>query len=169
MPPLIELGRIVNRHGIRGEVRVLPHNPASPMLEHCATMMLRTAGGACESRRVLSRRRHKQFLLVQFEGVDTANAAEALIGRVVCLDGAQLPPPGPGEIYHIDLIGCRVCTDDGAPVGMVRAVFNTGSNDVCTVEGDGREYLIPLIADVIVRIDVGDRHMVIRPIPGLLD
>lgn len=166
---MIEIGRIVNRHGVRGEVRLVLHNPDSALLDQLPVLCLRAADGAIESRRVLGRRRHKRFVLLQLEGVATANDAEALIGRAVCVDRAQLPPTEPGEAYHLDIVGCAVRTESGEPVGVVREVFRTGSNDVCVVEGDRGEHLIPLIADVIVRFDVPAREIVIRPIPGLLE
>jgi 16S rRNA processing protein RimM len=47
-------------------------------------------------------------------------------------------------------------------------VIVTGSNDVCVVRDGEREYLIPLIDDVIVELSPGEK-IVVRPIPGLLD
>lgn len=168
-PPMVELGRIVNRHGVRGEVRVLPYNPDTTSLDEAPSLCLRGADGSLGSLRVVSMRRHKNFILVCFEGVDTADAAERLIGRTVCIDRDKLPPPPPGRFYHVDLVGVAVVTEEGTPVGTVREVFPTGSNDVLVVEGDGREHLIPLIADVVVDIDAEARRVVIRPLPGLLD
>jgi 16S rRNA processing protein RimM len=51
----------------------------------------------------------------------------------------------------------------------VRELIVTGSNDVCVVRGTGREYLIPLIADVIATLDTAGREIVVHPVPGLLD
>ena len=166
---MVESGRIVNRHGVRGEVRMLPHNPESTTLNAADWVVLRAGDTAGERRRVLAWRRHRRFLLLRLEGCDTANDAEALVGCAVCVSREQLPPRQANEVYHIDLIGCTVETDSGAVLGTVREVFATGSNDVCVVTGGTREYLIPLIADVIVRLDPVAGEIVIRPIPGLLD
>jgi 16S rRNA processing protein RimM len=166
---VVELGRIVNCHGIRGEVRMLPHNPDSTALDAIEWVWLRTDGGAIERRRLLGQRRHKRFVLLRLDGCATANDAEALVGRAVCVPVAELAPCQPHEVYHIQLLGCTVQTEDGTPVGTVRDVFSTGSNDVCVVTDGTREHLIPLIADVIVRLDVAAAEIVIRPLPGLLD
>lgn len=167
--PLLELGRIVNRHGIRGEVRLLPHNPDSEFAETLALVTLLRADGSRDERRVLAARRHKQFVLLQLEGVATANDAEALIGCRVAVPRAALPPTGPSEAYHVDLIGCRVETTAGQALGTVRELIVTGSNDVCVVRGGGREYLIPMVADVIASLDADARAIVVHPLPGLLD
>lgn len=165
---LVELGRIVNRHGIRGEVRVLSHNPQSAAMLEAPSIVLTRDSAAPEWRRVLEARRHKRFALLRLEGVATANDAEGLIGCGVALPRAHLPPPGVG-VYHVDLIGCAVRTTGGAVLGTVEELIVTGSNDVCVVRGAGREVLIPLIADVIVDLDTDARTIVVNPLPGLID
>jgi 16S rRNA processing protein RimM len=72
-------------------------------------------------------------------------------------------------VYHADLLGCAVVTTDGTALGTVREMLVTGSNDVCVVRDDGREVLVPLVADVIAQIDVAGRRLVVHPLPGLLD
>jgi 16S rRNA processing protein RimM len=165
---LVELGRVVKRHGIRGEVRVLSHNPESAAMTASASIVLTRDDGTREWRRVLEARRHKQFALLRLEGVATVNDAEALIGCGVAVPREQLPPPG-AAVYHIDLIGCAVRTTSGEALGTVEELIVTGSNDVCVVRGAGREVLIPLIADVIVALDPSARTIVVNPLPGLID
>jgi 16S rRNA processing protein RimM len=166
---LIELGRIVNLHGVRGEVRVLPHNPDSDLLERVRSVLLSGSDTTREEHAVLGARAHKRFVLLRLRGIDSASEAERLIGRAVCIPAADLPAAGPGEHYHHDLIGCAVRTDAGEDIGVVEEMMTTGSNDVCVVRGRGREHLIPLVADVVAEIDIGARVIVIHPIPGLLD
>jgi len=166
---LVELGRIVNTHGIRGEVRVLPHNPDSSAVLERETVLLTRPDGSAEARRVLARRRHKQFALLQLDGVTDRDAAAALVGCTVSVPRAELPPAGPEAVYHADLIGCRVCTTAGALLGTVDEMIVTGANDVCVVRGAGREYLVPLIADVIAALDLEARTITIHPLPGLLE
>src|SRR5215813_11487707 len=103
---LIELGRIVNHHGVRGEVRLLPHNPETTILDQQAAVTLRAADGTLAAHRIIGARRHKRFILLRFDGYDSANAAERLIGSSVCVPRAALPVLGAAEYYHIELIGC---------------------------------------------------------------
>jgi 16S rRNA processing protein RimM len=163
------LGQIVNRHGIRGELRLRLHNPRSTAVRHLDSVVLVRADGTSEPRRLVAVRPHKQFLLLQLDGVATADDAEALIGCRVAVPRAVLPAPEPASVYHVDLVGCDVRTTDGVVLGSVCEVLVTGSNDVCVVRGTGREYLIPLVADVIATLDTGARAIVVHPLPGLLD
>jgi 16S rRNA processing protein RimM len=166
---LIEIGRIVRRHALRGELRVRLHNPESTTLAAIDRVVLRDVTHGDETRRVLGHRRHQQGVLLLVEGCATPEAADALIGRAVCVRREQLPPAGPHEVYCTELVGCAVSTESGLVLGTVADVFPTGSNDVCRVAGNGHEYLIPLIADVVVRLDLPARQLVIRPLAGLLD
>ncbi len=165
---LIPLGRIVNVHATRGELRLLPFNPDTDTLEPGMTVVLRR-GETIETRELLDLRRHKQFLLIILQGCNSMNDAEKLVGYEVCVHEAELPPIGPNEIYHYQLIGMEVVTDSGETLGTVHEVMTPPSSDVCVVRGGGREYLIPLIAQVVLDVDVAARRMTIHPLPGLLD
>ena len=165
----IELGRIVATHGVRGELRLRLHNPASEMIGASSVLLLTSAAGDRQQRRVQGARRHKHCMLLRFDDIDTANDAEALVGCAVLVPRAALPAPESGAVYHADLIGCAVETVDGEYLGTVRELIVTGSNDVCVVCDDHREVLIPLVADVVAELDAAAGRLVVRPIPGLLD
>ena len=82
---------------------------------------------------------------------------------------ASVPALAPDEFYYHEIEGFRVETNDGRALGEVVETFATGANDVWVVRGGGRVYLIPVIADVVRSIDRKARHIVIEPLPGLLD
>jgi hypothetical protein len=83
--PVVELGRIVGRHGIRGEVRFLPHNPDSDLFA-ALTHVLLERDGCVERRRLLSVRPHKRVWLARIEGVDGLIGPEPLT-ITVCDNG----------------------------------------------------------------------------------
>jgi len=71
------------------------------------------------------------------------------------------------EYYWHDIIGLNVFSEDGRYLGTIRSIFPTGSNDVYVCQNDDEEILIPAIADVIARIDLAERRMIIRLLKGL--
>jgi 16S rRNA processing protein RimM len=166
--PLVELGPIVNIHGIRGELRLLPHNPDSDVALASADVLLLHRDGRRETRRVRAARRHKRFVLLQLAGADDATAAEALVGCRIAVPRSALPPAEADAVYHADLLGCAVVSTAGEALGTVREMLVTGSNDVCVVRDGAREVLVPMVADVIAEIDVANRRLVVRLLPGLL-
>jgi 16S rRNA processing protein RimM len=167
-PQKVVLGKIVNTHGIRGELRLLPFNPDTEAIQPGSELELRR-GSTTRRAAVRATRRHKNFILVTLEGVDTMNAAEELLGSEVEIDADLLPPPEEGEAYHFQLIGLDVVTTGGESVGVVQEVFTTAANDVCVVRRERGEVLIPYVPDIVREVDLEAGRLVIEPIPGLLD
>jgi len=73
------------------------------------------------------------------------------------------------EFFYYELLGLDVYLATGQYLGVVKEIFPTGSNDVYVVEGQGKEFLIPAIHQVIKEINIAQKRMIISPIKGLLD
>jgi len=73
------------------------------------------------------------------------------------------------EFYHRQIIGLVAITSEGREIGKVVEIMETGSNDVYVVRGQGKEYLIPAVKDVISSVDLDSGTITIIPIEGLLD
>ncbi len=103
-------------------------------------------------------------------GIGDRDSAEALRGSFVFGDPENLPELPPGEHYWYELVGCRVETRSGEPVGTVKEIWETGAHDVLVVEDrDGRRVLLPTAREFLREVDVAGRRVVIDEIPGLLD
>jgi 16S rRNA processing protein RimM len=165
---LIALGEIVNTHATHGELRVRLFNPHSTTLTRGSLVVLRR-GADQHERRIIALRPHKHLMLLTLDGCDSMAAAEALVGCEVCVREHELPPAGPDEVYHYQLLGMTVVTTAGTEIGVVTEVIPIGSSDVCVVRSDTSEHLIPLIADVVRQVDRDNKRLVIDPLPGLLD
>jgi 16S rRNA processing protein RimM len=165
---LIAIGRVGTTHGLRGELRVQLFNPDSTAIQPGAEVVLRRHDRETR-RQVRSVRPHKRLLLVIFVDCASIEDAEGLVGSDVCVAKDDLPPVGAGEIYHFELVGMAVVTTTGEDLGTVAEVLAVSSNDICVVRNGPREYLIPMIADVIKQVDRERRRLVIEPLPGLLD
>jgi 16S rRNA processing protein RimM len=100
-------------------------------------------------------------LVARLEGLDERDAAAALRGADIEVERQLLPPPGPGEVYWADLIGCEVLNASGERLGTVQSLFENAGQDVMVVAGE-RERLIPFVAPQIVRqVDVSGRRVVV--------
>jgi 16S rRNA processing protein RimM len=69
----------------------------------------------------------------------------------------RLPDAKANEFYWADLIGLRVVNTQNHEFGRVVRMVETGANDVLVVAdqtGNGRETLIPFIADAVKKIDI---------------
>ena len=172
---LIELGRVVGAHGLRGEVRVTPHATPCPTLRiglHVRLSLPDLATRTLEIvnvRTVQKARQHTPRLLLAFAGIDSRGEAESLRGATLLVDEAALPKLGAGEFYHYRLIGFAVETVTSERVGDIQEVLTTPAHDVLVVGNGSVEHLVPVVEDVVRAIDLPRRLVVIDPPPGLLD
>lgn len=141
----IEVGQIVNAHGIRGEVRVQPLGQDPAFLTRFKTLYLNSKPVQPTANHV-----HKSVVLLKLPGVDDMNAALALKGTRVSIrrDDAHL---GEGEAFDQELLGLTVKNaDTGETLGELTTVTPYPAHKVYTVQGQ-REYLIPAVPGVFIQ------------------
>jgi 16S rRNA processing protein RimM len=158
--PRIEIGRIARAHGIRGEVVIATHDPASSVLEDLEVVWI----GGVERRITEARGTHRGWL-VQLEGIATRNDAETLRGQSVEVDRAALDLDD-DDILLDDLIGCRVQLVDGTPWGEIHAV-HSGMQDLLVIHHGELEHLLPLVDEFVKTIDLAAGVVTVDPPEGL--
>jgi 16S rRNA processing protein RimM len=104
-----------------------------------------------------------------FEGINSREEAAMLRKAVIEVQEKNLPALPANKFYHCQIIGLIVVTHEGKRIGRVAEIIETGGNDVYVVKGEGKEYLIPAIKDVISCIDLSSGTIIIAPMKGLLD
>ena len=161
---MLECGKIVNTHGLRGEVKALYYTDGPAFFDTVKRVHLSSG----KSLTLSSWRQNKGAVLLKFKEISSVEEAEALVGQTMSVLRKDLPPLPEGRYYIADILGMEVVTDEGRMLGKVTDVFKTGSNDVYTVQGD-REYLIPVIDEVVISTDLAARTITIKPLKGLLD
>jgi 16S rRNA processing protein RimM len=107
-------------------------------------------------------------LLVKFDGVDSRDAAELIRGPVY-VSGDQRRSLEEGEYWPEDLVGCRVLTVAGDEVGQIADVVEGPAQDLISVDDGGRTFLVPLVKEIVVEVDVDARRVTIDPPAGLVD
>ena len=113
--------------------------------------------------RVVSSRRDKAHLIVQFDAVGDRTTAESLRGSHLTVPREDVEPPPAGSYYHYQIIDMDVATEDGSSLGQVVQILPTGSNDVYLArDGEGKETLVPALADVLLEVDLERGRMVVR-------
>ncbi len=107
-------------------------------------------------------------LIVGFEGIETPEAIGRWRGCSVEVRASELPKLGEDEYYHYQLIGLAVYGADGAYVGRLESIIETGANDVYCVQGPFGEVLVPATKDAIESIDIDAGSMRLADLDGLL-
>jgi 16S rRNA processing protein RimM len=163
------LGKVVATHGIRGQLRVVLYSGDFSSVAGLESVMLKRQDGALDAFPVATVARHGKKVLLALRGFDSINQVLDFVGRELCVRRDQLPELPEGEYYWCDLLGLRVVTDRGEPLGTLTDIIATGSNDVYVVQSDEREYLIPALEEVVREVDLDDGIMKVSPPEGLFD
>lgn len=171
MEKWFNVGKIVNTHGIKGEVRVISRTDFAEERYSVGSRLYLFKENKKEPIELIvqSHRTHKNFDLLTFEGYDSLNDVEKMKGAILKVNEAQLGQLDENEFYFHQIIGCLVFTTKGEEVGKVREILTPGANDVWVVKGrDGRDILIPYIEPVVRKVDVKEGIILIEPMEGLL-
>jgi 16S rRNA processing protein RimM len=166
---LVAFGRVAGVHGLQGALKVRADNPDSANLNLIKRLFVECDGTLAERRVQSFARAGRGLLKVQLEGIDTIEKAQAMRGQDLYVAADDLPAPEANEFYYFQVLGLRVETTDGQILGQVEEVFFNGANDVWVVKEGHREVLIPVIDDVVRRIDLEAGRAIVEAIPGLLD
>jgi 16S rRNA processing protein RimM len=153
------IGEIAGSFGVRGELKVQPLTDFPERFDDLSEILV---GPERRPYRVERARRHSGRYILKLTGVDTPEAVDSLRGAELAVPRDQAIPLPEGHFYLEDIIGATVLDERGEEIGSIRDVLRTGSNEVFVVRGNGGERLIPVIADAIESLDVGNGRVVVR-------
>lgn len=165
----LEAGEIVGTHGTRGQTRINPSCDSPSFLSRFKTLYFDENGKI--PAKILSARPCGNVVLLSIDGVDALEKANSLRGKTLYLKRSDAKLPA-GSYFIAELIGCKVFDADEPEkfYGVISDASKTGANDVWHITGSGgKEYLIPAIPDVVIKTDVENERVVIRPLKGIFD
>ena len=158
---LIEAGRIVNTHGVQGEVKIEVWLDSPQFFKSFKRLVLDSG----EELKILSAKIHKGFVIARLEGVEDVNAAMRLKGKKVSVrrEDAALPR---GAFFLQDIIGARVVDEDGTEIGTLTEVMETPASNIYVVKGES-EHLIPAVPEFIKKTDADAGVITVHLIEGM--
>ena len=162
----ILIGKIVNVHGIKGEVKIYTYTDDIKNLSKLKKMYFDK--NMQDEHKVLSSKIQNNMLIVKFEGIDDVDVANKLRDTDVYTKKEEIKQK---DTYYIeDLISCEVIKlEDESLIGKVAYVFSTGANDVLEIDlVDGKKVYFPMIKDVIKNVDLEGGKITVHLIPGLI-
>lgn len=166
MKDFLEIGKIVNVHGLKGEVKIMPWCSYPEFLCEFDTLYLNKGAEALE---ITNARVFKNMVIAKFSGIDSVELANPLRNKVLYMDRNDVQLED-GCYFFQDLIGMQVYdADDNTLYGTIDDIIETGANDVYSIKSGEKNYLIPAIPDVIIETDLDNNKMLIRPLKGLFD
>ncbi len=156
----IEAGKIVNTHGVRGEVKIQVWLDSPEFMKRFKTLYIDGMPF-----KVQSARPHKDMLITALEGVADVNAAMCFKNKTVFIDrkDAKLPR---GSFFLQDIIGAAVIDENGNEIGKLTEIMETPASAVYVVKGE-TEHLIPAVPEFILKTDADKGIVKVRLIEGM--
>ena len=164
----IEIGQIVNTNGLKGVVKVNPFTDDISKFEELKYVYIQLKS-ELKKVKIEQVRYNKNQVLLKLEGIDSIEEAEKYRNFYLKTEKESQEDLGEDTYYIVDLIGIDVYSDKNEYLGKIEDVFPTGSNDVYVVKDNlGKQILIPAIADVVKKVDLKNKKLIINLIPGLI-
>ncbi len=170
MTESFQVGVIASTHGLAGEVNVFPTTQDPDRFKKLKKVTLHTQKGEEILLDVVSARFFKKFVIVKFKQFNNINEVEKFRGCELTIDRKDGIKLEKGEYYCADLIGLTIVDEEGAELGTLTEILQTGANDVyeMTLKDSEEKIYIPAIKDCVKEIDIDAGKITIHVMPGLL-
>ena len=164
----LEIGQIVNTNGLKGLLTVNPFTDDIERFEDLKKVYILYNKELIE-KTIEEVKYKKNQVLLKLKGIDSIEEAEKYRECYLKInreDAIELPKD---TYFIVDLLGLEVVTTDNKLLGKINDIFQTGSNDVYIVKDElGKQILLPAISDVVKKVDLENKKMIVELIEGLI-
>ena len=166
---MLEVGKIINTHGLKGEVKIATWTDSPDVFEDLEYVIIKSKKGDI-TLNIKGVKYQKNNIIVKFRELERIEDAEPLKNSVLCVPREMLGELPEGVYYIADLIGLEVFDDEGHKIGVIADVFSTGANDIYDIKREGQKnLLLPVIDDVVLDVDIEGGKVTVHIMEGLLD
>jgi 16S rRNA processing protein RimM len=165
----IAIARIARTRGNRGEVLADLYTDYPDRFHALKDVWLEFDDGHIRNMALEHSWEHKGRIILKLAGVDSISLAEEFVGCWVMVPADQAVQLPEGTYFDHDLIGCSVQDTRGNQLGIVTDVLRIAGNNQLVVKDLSREFLIPAVKDICVRISIEEKQILVDPPEGLMD
>jgi len=159
------IGRLVNTHGLKGEVRILSSFKYKDRVFKKGMKIYIGKDKVCEE--ITGYRYHKIFDMITMKGYNDIDQVLKYKGEYVFVNKEDIIL-NENEYLDEDIIGLNVYVDDRL-LGRVNRIDKHSVNEILVIKNDEKNYLVPYNFDIILSVDLEKREMKVRNIVGLFD
>lgn len=163
------LGKIVKKYSFKGELLIKLDTDQPELYEHLDAMFLEINNTLIPFFIEHSQFHKSDLLRVQFEDVETEADADALIKTEVYLPLDLLPKLDGNKFYFHEVIGYTMEDKNYGTVGKIVAVNDSTAQALFEVENNGKDILIPMNDEFIVKVDRSNKTIIVDTPEGLID
>ena len=166
---LISVAKILNFHGVKGEVKAGFSKGREHQIEVLKKVFVKKDNEYIELN-VTSVRFHKHFAIIKFKVFNNINEVEIYKGCDIYLSKNEVEKSLENDEYLIsDLIGMEVFDEDGSAIGVISAVGENLANNLISVkDANNKEHLVPFVKELVPVVDIRNKRVVVNNIEGLI-
>lgn len=163
----VVIGQILKPRGLKGELKIYPLTSDAERYKKLKSVYIEQKSYSIEKLNETGK-----FVFLKLEGINSVEESEKLRNKYICIlkKDAFSHKPENNEYYYYELEGMKVYTSENAYLGVLEEILDYPAHDVYAVYTEGRkEILIPAIPEVIKKIDIEKRIMIVELFDGLID
>lgn len=159
----IEFGKIVNTHGIKGEVKIYSYTDNPSNILKLKKVYIENNEYQVERIRLAS-----NMFILKLKGIDRIEDTVSIKNKEIYREVLKKEKESTDEFFVRDLIGLDVVDEEENKIGILSDVINTGANDIYIVKREAqKELLLPAIKQVVKNIDIKNKKIVVKIMEGL--
>ncbi|MDI1355093.1 MAG: hypothetical protein PSX36_09250 [bacterium] len=159
---LLPIGYFSKTHGVKGHL--ILKDEASFSTEGLNALFIESATGKAPYF-ISEMRDTNTGLIVKLEDVDVVEKAKTLLGKKVFIDSNFVEE----EEESSDWLGFELIDSKLGSLGAIKAVSSNGSQDLISVDYKGKEVILPLVDEFIIKMDEDTKKIWLRVPDGLID
>jgi 16S rRNA processing protein RimM len=165
----LQVGKIVNTHGVSGEVKLIPLTDDPNRFDDLEWAYIEK-DGVLNKHDVQRVKYAKNHVIIKFSGIGSMDEADVYKNCYVAVDRENAVKLPEDSYFICDIVGCDVADENGNLLGRITDVLKTGSNDVYVIKSEtGKELLLPALKSVVRKVSLDERRIEVSVPKGLLD
>lgn len=166
----IQLGYIPKAHGLKGELKaVFDVQNIEDYGVNTRVYVQKKGEKKLIPFRLEKVHRGGKQIVIRFEDVWDRETAESFIGSSMWYPIEDLPELEDGHFYYFEIVGFEVQDNKLGKLGTVKDFFEAGSNDVMVMDYKGKEVLIPMNDNIVIKADFENKSVQTDLPEGLLE
>lgn len=164
----ISVGKIVNSHGVKGEVKFQPYTNVEAVIKNLGDILLYNPNNKrFFYSKVTKVKDLNKFFILSLNGITNMDEAKKVIGYEIYIGAENLPKLNENEYYWYEILDSEVYYEDGEYVGKVSEIIETGANDVISIKNEksdtkNQETLIPMTNYHVLQLNKKEKIIVVR-------
>ncbi|MTI69977.1 MAG: 16S rRNA processing protein RimM [Firmicutes bacterium] len=163
----IKIGKIINTHGIKGEIKVLPLTDDLDRFNELENFYIQGEKEKFKTEKV--RYNNKNNVLIKINGYDNINEVLKYKGKYILVDRKDVVDLPENSFFLFEIKGLKVYDTDNKKIGVIKDILTSSANDVYIIKDNEKEYLIPALKHIIKEVNINEGKMIIDPLEGMIE